>query len=225
MTGSRFDKAFRIARNAKAFLSPEADGTVPDTEQQEEQAEKPKKARRRKREQKAKLRSKRRELSQITEELHVAKRRGERSERFEQVKRTKKKKQEIFRLKNELRAAERGTEGEPGALPDFVVIGAPKCGTTFFYRLLTKHPHVEPSAFKELHFFDLLFKEGIEWCRQCFLPPKLKDGRETRIKSKRSKRPWKPASMVRTRDFCPSASTWTISCAGPSSSPKSRCSC
>lgn len=179
MTGSRFDKAFRIVRDAKAFLSPEGDDALPDTEQHEEQAEKPKKARRRKREQRKRLRSKKQELSQITKELHVAKRGGERSERFEQVKRTKKKKQEIFRLKNEIRTAKRGVEGELGALPDFVVIGAPKCGTTFLYHLLTKHPHVEPSAFKELHFFDLLFEEGTEWYRQCFLPPKLKDGRET----------------------------------------------
>lgn len=176
MTGSRFDKAFRIVRDAKAFLSPEGDGVVPDAEQHEDQTEK---ARRRKPEQRKRLRSKRQELSQITEELHVAKRKAEKSERFEQVKRTKKKKQEIFRLRNELRAAKLGAEGELGALPDFVVIGAPKCGTTFLYHLMTKHPHIEPAAFKELHYFDLLFEEGTEWYRHCFLPPRQKDGRET----------------------------------------------
>ena len=174
MTGSRFDRAFRMVRDAKAFLSPEGDGA--ETDQQVEPAEKPKKARRRKREQKTKLRDKRQELSQIAEELHIAKREAEKPERVEQVKRIKKKKQEIFRVMNELRGAKLRTEG---ALPHFVVIGAPKCGTTFFYHLLTKHPLVEPSAFKEVHFFDLLFEEGIEWYRQCFLPPKLKDGRET----------------------------------------------
>jgi Sulfotransferase domain len=74
-----------------------------------------------------------------------------------------------------------GTEGAPetGALPDFVIIGAPKCGTTFLYHLLTKHPHVEPAAFKEPHYFDLLFEKGIEWYRGCFLPPRWKDGRRT----------------------------------------------
>src|SRR5215213_10583724 len=90
------------------------------------------------------------------------------------------KQQEIFRLKNELRDAGDGAvEAGTGALPDFVVIGAPKCGTTFLYHLLTKHPYVVPSAFKELHFFDLLFEEGTEWYRQCFLPPRLKNGRRT----------------------------------------------
>ena len=93
----------------------------------------------------------------------------------------KSKKLEIFRLENELRAAKARTEGAPetGALPDFVIIGAPKCGTTFLYNLLTKHPHVEPAAFKEPHYFDLLFEKGIEWYRGCFLPPRWKDGRRT----------------------------------------------
>jgi hypothetical protein len=27
---------------------------------------------------------------------------------------------------------------------------------TFFYHLLSKHPHVGPAAFKEVHCFDLL---------------------------------------------------------------------
>ena len=180
MTGSPLDRASRIVRGAKAFLSPEdgaTHGAAPESEQPEDRTKEAR--RRRKREQRQTLRSERRELSRITEDLHVAKRQAEKSERFEQVKRTKKKKQEIFRLRNELRAAKLGVEGELGSLPDFVVIGAPKCGTTFFYHLLTKHPHVEPSAFKELHFFDLLFEEGIEWYRHCFLPPRQKDGRQT----------------------------------------------
>jgi hypothetical protein len=169
LTGSRFDRAFRMVRDAKAFLRPE--GAAPD-------AEVPK-TRRRMPEQRKELRTKRRELSEITKDLHAAKRGAEKSERFEQVKKTKKKKQEIFRLRNELRAAKLGVDVELGALPDFVVIGAPKCGTTFLYHLLTKHPYVVPSAFKELHFFDLLFEEGTEWYRQCFLPPRLKNGRRT----------------------------------------------
>ncbi len=156
MTGSRFNKAFRIVREAKTFLNSEGGttrSTAPDTEQHENQTKQPKKARRRMPERRKRLRSKKQELSQITRDLHVAKREAELSEQFEQLKRAKKKKQEIFRLRNELRAAKSGTEGELGALPDFVLIGATKCGTTFFYHLLTRHPHVEPAAFKELIYF------------------------------------------------------------------------
>ena len=60
--------------------------------------------------------------------------------------------QEIFELERRLHALEKGgVEGEPvtGALPDFVVIGGQKCGTTFFYDLLTQHAFVEPAASKE----------------------------------------------------------------------------
>ncbi len=155
----RFNKALDIARDVKAFLSP-------------------KNARRRTPEQRKKLKSKRQELSQITKELRAAKREAERSERNEHIKRAKSKQQEIFRLKNEFRAGKEGAS-ETGALPDFVVIGAAKCGTTYFYHLLTKHPHVEPAAAKELRFFDLLYEEGTEWYRRCFPEPRWKDGRKT----------------------------------------------
>ena len=178
--GSGFDKALRMVRDAKARLSPAGRATrdaPPDPGQHEDQDGKT--GQRPMPEQRKELRRKKQELSRATEELRAAKRRTDKAERFEQVKRTKKKKQEIFQLRNELRAAKLGAEGDLGALPDFVVIGAPKCGTTFFYHLLSKHPHVEPAAFKEVHFFDLLYEEGVEWYRQCFLPPRQKDGRKT----------------------------------------------
>jgi hypothetical protein len=82
---------------------------------------------------KRELRQKRRERSQIRGELRVAKRVANRRERAEHVRRIKSKKLEIFRLENELQAAKARTEGAPetGALPDFVIIGAPKCGSKF----------------------------------------------------------------------------------------------
>src|SRR5215212_8815278 len=55
-----------------------------------------------------------------------------------------------------------------GPLPDFLVIGTQKGGTSFFYRLLTEHPLVRGAAAKELHFFDNKFAEGVGWYRRCF---------------------------------------------------------
>ena len=55
-----------------------------------------------------------------------------------------------------------------GPLPDFVVIGTQKGGTSYFYRLLTEHPLVRRAAAKELHFFDKKFAEGVRWYRRCF---------------------------------------------------------
>jgi hypothetical protein len=126
------------------------------------------------------LRSKRRELTRLREEIRVAK---DKAERLEYNKRKKTLEQEIFQLKNEIRAVEEGAElaqdGQMGALPDFVLIGAKKCGTTFLYHLLTHHPLVQPAAAKELLFFDRYFDEGIEWYRRSFPPPRRTGGRST----------------------------------------------
>jgi len=130
---------------------------------------------------KRKLYESRRERSQIERELRAARREMDGSEHNEQVRRMKRKRREIFLLSKQLRTAKASIEGKPqtGSLPDFVIIGAPKCGTTILYHLLTKHPHVEPAAFKEPHYFDRLFDKGTEWYRQCFPPSRQKDGQRT----------------------------------------------
>ena len=102
---------------------------------------------------------------------------------------------EIFHLNNELDAMKalvgnagevpsaEQMSGEPdvGALPDYVIIGAQKGGTSFLYHLLTRHPLVEPAARKELHFFDHPehFDNGAEWYRRCFPRPSSKDGQRS----------------------------------------------
>jgi hypothetical protein len=53
-------------------------------------------------------------------------------------------------------------------LPDFIIIGAQKCGTTFLYQLLVQHPHVKPAFAKEVHYFDLNFGRGDNWYRSFF---------------------------------------------------------
>ncbi len=41
----------------------------------------------------------------------------------------------------------------PGRMPDFFVIGHPKCGTTALYAMLKRHPHIYMSDVKEPQFF------------------------------------------------------------------------
>jgi hypothetical protein len=53
-------------------------------------------------------------------------------------------------------------------LPDFLIIGAQKSGTTFLYQLLVQHPHVKPAFAKEVHYFDLNFRKGDNWYRSYF---------------------------------------------------------
>jgi sulfotransferase family protein len=61
-------------------------------------------------------------------------------------------------------------------LPDFLIIGAQKCGTTFLYQLLVQHPHVKPAFAKEVHYFDLNFERGDNWYRSHF-PLQMRNSR------------------------------------------------
>lgn len=56
-------------------------------------------------------------------------------------------------------------------MPDFLIIGGQKCGTTSLYQYLIQHPQILPAAQKEVHFFDLNFSQGIEWYQQQFPLP------------------------------------------------------
>jgi hypothetical protein len=54
-------------------------------------------------------------------------------------------------------------------LPDFIIIGAQKCGTTSLYEYLAAHPGVAPAARKEVHYFDRGFRHhGTAWYRAHF---------------------------------------------------------
>jgi hypothetical protein len=55
-------------------------------------------------------------------------------------------------------------------LPDFVVIGAQKAGTTSLYRMLRKHPQVHMPKTKELHYFDFHYDQGPQWYAAQFRP-------------------------------------------------------
>ena len=53
-------------------------------------------------------------------------------------------------------------------LPDFIIVGAQKGGTTSLYSYLIQHPHVLPAEKKEVHFFDLNHRKGARWYRSHF---------------------------------------------------------
>jgi hypothetical protein len=182
----RLSRAFGVGRDAKAFLNMQGGltrGAVPNPKQHEEQVESLTKALQRKDRQIEEQAAKLEDLQKI--------RQRERKLRWG----LKRQRIENFRLKNQLEAtrelvekgrddpsaARASREAEVGALPDFVIIGAQKCGTTAFYGLLTKHPNVEPAAVRELHYFDRpnRFEKGTDWYRQCFPPPQWKNGRRS----------------------------------------------
>jgi Sulfotransferase family len=66
----------------------------------------------------------------------------------------------------------RRRSGAPGALPNLVVIGGLKCGTTSLHHYLNLHPEIAMSRPKELNFFvaELNWELGAEWYGAHFDP-------------------------------------------------------
>ena len=131
----RFNKALDMVRNAKAFLNLKSGitrGAAPQAERREDRAGDPERVSGRTSEQRKRLKE---QLFQLKEELRATE---DRAERPGPLERRKIIKQEIFRLRNELHAARDRTEGREqatGALPDLLIVGAQKCGTTSLYHL------------------------------------------------------------------------------------------
>ena len=60
--------------------------------------------------------------------------------------------------------------------PDFLIVGAKRCGTTSMYRTLTGHPQVLSAVLhKEVHYFDTGYQHGPRWY-QAHFPTKAKAG-------------------------------------------------
>jgi Sulfotransferase domain len=55
------------------------------------------------------------------------------------------------------------------SLPNFLVIGAQRAGTSLLHQILLAHPEVYvPVERKEVHYFDRYFERGVEWYRSYF---------------------------------------------------------
>lgn len=58
--------------------------------------------------------------------------------------------------------------GHSRALPDVVILGAQKSGTSSLHQYLLQHPDVIAPLRKEVHYFDLAFDRGEAWYRAHF---------------------------------------------------------
>ena len=54
------------------------------------------------------------------------------------------------------------------ALPDFLVVGGQRCGTTSLYMAIHDHPQFLPPVRKEVHHFDWRYRRGLLWYRAAF---------------------------------------------------------
>lgn len=133
-----FDKALNAALAATAFLGLKngpAGSVAPDAGQGDE-SKRRERSRARKVERKKKQRIKREVIDQETDYLSD-KQRDPPPERIETA---------------HLRR-----------LPDFVIIGAQRGGTTSLYQYLTAHPDVGPAFRKEVHYFERFHDKGLDW--------------------------------------------------------------
>jgi hypothetical protein len=66
-------------------------------------------------------------------------------------------------------------------LPEYLIIGAAKCGTTSLYNYLIQHPAVFSSFKKEVHYFDYYFHKGENWYRSHFTTQQKLESREREL--------------------------------------------
>ena len=53
-------------------------------------------------------------------------------------------------------------------LPDFLIIGAPKSGTSSLYDYLIEHPSIFSAVVKEPNYFAMYYNKSLAWYRSCF---------------------------------------------------------
>lgn len=54
------------------------------------------------------------------------------------------------------------------SLPDFVILGGQRCGTSSLYKYLGRHPEIAPSLRKEIEYFTVDYGKGENWYRAHF---------------------------------------------------------
>ncbi|MEO8954889.1 MAG: sulfotransferase domain-containing protein [Ktedonobacteraceae bacterium] len=62
----------------------------------------------------------------------------------------------------------RGITNPIRLLPDFLVIGTQRGGTTSLFHYLEEHPYIQAAVNKDLHFFDRKYNKGLAWYRGHF---------------------------------------------------------
>lgn len=72
------------------------------------------------------------------------------------------------RLRARVRWALRAATPGDRVLPELLIIGAQKSGTSSLYSYLADHPSTAPAFQKEVHYFDANFHRGVRWYRSFF---------------------------------------------------------
>ena len=71
-------------------------------------------------------------------------------------------------LREAAHSAKAMASGASRVLPDFVIVGAQKAGTTSLFAYLAQHPRIAEPSSKEVHYFDYNYHRGENWYRGHF---------------------------------------------------------
>lgn len=106
-------------------------------------------------------------------------------------------------LHSEISTAPAVQELRAGALPNLLIIGAMKCGTTSLHRYLDLHPEISMSSPKELRFFDdPAWRDRIDWYAGHFARDAAVTGEATVYYTAH---PWIPGVPERIHELVPEA--------------------
>jgi Sulfotransferase domain len=180
----RISKTVNLVRGIRAFLGIEMGATYGNTPEdiRRKQAQRLEAARRTIKETRGQLAQEVQRRREQEEKLEAARRKIRKTRRQlgRKERRLKEREVRISAIEGSNSTTGARSHKGSGALPDFVIIGAEKAGTTFLYWQLCQHPYVEPAAEKELHFFDSpkWSNRDVRWYRSQFPPPAWRDGQK-----------------------------------------------
>jgi hypothetical protein len=102
----------------------------------------------------------------------------------------------------------KGITASSRVLPDFIIIGTVRSGSTSLYYNICEHPSILPAEYDEIGFFDSNYHLGINWYRTMFPLQKNMDNveRETGISITGEDTPfyfWKKEAAERIHDILP----------------------
>jgi hypothetical protein len=89
----------------------------------------------------------------------------------------------ILKIAHQLNKLFYTTTGFAHTLPDFLIIGAARSGTTSLYEYLIQHPSIIRGIGKEVYFFDKEFQKGVNWYKSFFPTNFVKSRLENKLQT------------------------------------------
>jgi hypothetical protein len=109
----------------------------------------------------------------------------------------------VFNLAHRIVLAPRMWNASSRSLPDFLIIGAARSGTTSLFHLLCRHPQVMRSLYKEVNFFSRNYERGVNWYRAHFPTQRRKSNANALTGEASPSYLWRPNVPQRVKSLVP----------------------